>query len=84
MLGSRDVIVTIFITSMSSSKSLTSFACRFFHFRKPPGLRLTLTWPKGMENLAAFSARKVKRASVRERDVERKEYSSAEEQGKSK
>ena len=82
MLGSRDVIVTIFITSMSSSKSLTSFACRFFHFRKPPGLRLT--WPKGMENLAAFSARKVKRASVRERDIERKKYSSAEEQGKSK
>ena len=35
-------------------------------------------WPKGMEDLAAFSAREVKRAAAEER--ERDEYSSAEGQ----
>ena len=40
ILGSRDVSVTILITSMSGSKSLTFFAYRIFYFRKPPGLRL--------------------------------------------
>ena len=39
-------------------------------------------WPKGMEDLAAFSAREVKRALAEER--ERDEYSSAEEQCESK
>ena len=33
-------------------------------------------WPKGMEDLAAFSVREVKRAAAEERD----EYSSAEGQ----
>ena len=41
MLGGRDVSLTIFIISMSSGKSLTSFVYCFFHFGKPPGLRLT-------------------------------------------
>ena len=41
---------------------------------------LTLGWPKGMENLAAFSVREVKRAAAEERD----EYSSAEGQWESK
>ena len=37
-----------------------------------------LMWPKGMEDLAAFSAREVKRASAEEN--ERDEYSSVEVQ----
>ena len=41
-----------------------------------------LMWAKGMEDLAAFSAREVKRAAVEER--ERDEYSSAEGQWESK
>ena len=65
--GSRDVSLTIFITSISGSKSLTSLAYRFFHFRKPLGLRLALTRPKGKEHLAAFSARRVKREAAEER-----------------
>ena len=38
MSRGRNAGLTIFITSMSTSKSLTSFAYRFFHFRNPPGL----------------------------------------------
>ena len=37
-----------------------------------------LMWPKGMEDLAAFKVREVKRAAAEER--ERDEYSSAEGQ----
>ena len=39
MLGATNIGLTIFITSLSNRKSLTSFAYRFFHFRRPPGLR---------------------------------------------
>ena len=39
--GSRDVSLTIFITSMSGRKNLACFTYRFFHFSRPPGLRLT-------------------------------------------
>ena len=39
MLGSRVVGLTIFITSVSGSKSLIPFVYRFFHFRKSPSLR---------------------------------------------
>ena len=50
MSGGRDVSLTIFITSMSGSKTLTSFIYRIFHFKRPPGLRLASskewnTWP---------------------------------------
>ena len=40
MSGSRDISLAIFITTMSGSKSLTSFTYRNFHFRTPPGFRL--------------------------------------------
>ena len=40
MSGSGDVSLTIFVTSISGSKSLTSFTNRFFHFCGPSGLRL--------------------------------------------
>ena len=39
--GSRDVGLTIFIPSMSRSKSLMFFTNRFFDFRRPPGMRLS-------------------------------------------
>ena len=40
MSGSGDVSLAIFITSVSSSESLTSFTNRFFHFSGPPGFRM--------------------------------------------
>ena len=42
MSESRNVSLAIFITSMSGSKSLTSSAYCFFHFRRVPGLKLAL------------------------------------------
>ena len=36
--GSRNVCLTIFITSVSNSESLMSFTKRFSHFSKSPGL----------------------------------------------
>ena len=41
MLGSGDVSLMVFIASMSGSRSLTSLTRHFFHFRGPPGLRLS-------------------------------------------
>ena len=40
--GSRDVSLTTFVVSISGSKNLASFTNRFFHFSRPPGLRLML------------------------------------------
>ena len=40
MSESRDISLTIFITSVSGSKNLMFFPYRFF--RRPPGLRLAL------------------------------------------
>ena len=40
MWGSRDVSLTIFISSIRGSESLILFTNRFFHFSGPPGLRL--------------------------------------------
>ena len=37
--GSRDVSLTIFITSVSCRESLTFFTNRLFHFSRPPGFR---------------------------------------------
>ena len=37
---SGDLILAIFITSMSGSESLESFTNRTFHFSRPPGFRL--------------------------------------------
>ena len=63
---------------MSGSESLVSFTNRFFHLSRLPGFRKAFDASKGMEDLAAFSAREVKRAAAEER--ERDEYSSAEGQ----
>ena len=72
---SRDICLKILITSLSGSKSPAPSASRFFHFRRPPGMRLAFDAAKKAENLAAFSAREIKRAAAEER-----EDSSAEEQ----
>ena len=53
----------IFITSVSSSKSLGSFTNCTFHLSRPPGFRRAFN-----ANLSAFSAREVKRAVAEERD----------------
>ena len=52
------------------------------HLSRPPGLRLAYDTAERNEKLAAFSAREVKRAEAEEK--ERDDYSSAEEQWKSK
>ena len=49
---------------MSGSKNLRSFAYRFLRLRRL-GWRMTLL--KEMENLAAFSARKVRRAEAEDK-----------------
>ena len=36
----RNVSLAIFITSVSGSKSLTSFTNSFFHLSRPPGFRM--------------------------------------------
>ena len=61
---------------MSGSKSLTPFASSTSGDHQAWGLRLTRA--KGMESLAAFSAREVKREAAEE--TERDEYFSAEGQ----
>ena len=67
---------------MSGSESLASFTNRLFHLSRPPGFRRAFDAAERMEDLAAFSAREVKRAAAEER--ERYEYSSAEGQWESK
>ena len=74
MSGSRDVSLLIFITFMSGSKSLTSFAYCFFHFRRPPGLRLVFD---AIEKNGKFGRiQRNKESGSRERG----EYSSGEAQ----
>ena len=67
-----------FITFVSGSKSLAPFTNRTFHLSRPPGFRRAFDAVEGMEDLAAFSVREVKRAAAEERKID--EYSSAEEQ----
>ena len=79
---SGDESLAIFITSVSGSESLASFTNCTFHLKRPPGLGERLMPPKRMEDLAAFSAREVKRAAAKEK--ERDENSSAKGQWESK
>ena len=72
---SGDVSLAIFITSVSGRESLASFTNRIFHFSDHQALGWRLMRPKGTKDLAAFSAREVKRVAAEER--ERDEYSSA-------
>ena len=78
MSESRDVSLTIFITSMSGSESLTSFTDCIFHCSRPSSLKLAFDAAKGMEDLAALGVREMKRAAAAE--TERDEYSSVEGQ----
>ena len=61
---------------MSGSESFTSSLTASSTSADHQALVWRLTWPKGMENLTAFSAKEVKRPATEER--EKKEYSSAE------
>ena len=65
--------LAIFITSVSSSKSLASFTSVDHQ-----ALGWCLMQPKGIEDLAAFSVREVKRVAAEEREIE--EYTSTEGQ----
>ena len=47
MSGSKDVSLTIFITSVSGSENLTSFVNRFSHFSGLPGFRMAFDAAKG-------------------------------------
>ena len=71
MTGSRDVSLTIFITSVSGSKGLASFAYRFFHFRRSPGLGLAFDeaeewqiWPHSVPESKEGSSRGKKKRLV--------------------
>ena len=68
----------IFITSVSAAKALRLSLTALSTSGDHQALEGRLMRPKGMEDLAAFSAREVKRAAAEER--ERDEYSSADAQ----
>ena len=57
-VGKQNVSLTIFITSMSGSKSLTSFAYRFFHFRRPSDLRLAFDAAERHERIGCIQCQK--------------------------
>ena len=71
---SEDVSLTIFITSVSCSKSLRSFTNHFFHFSRPPGFRVAFDAAERNEKFSRSQCQR--RAAAEERD----EYSSAEGQ----
>ena len=68
MSRGRDVSLTIFITFMSGSSSHASFANRFFHFRRPPGLGLPFDAADKNGKLAAFNDREVNRLVAEDRE----------------
>ena len=53
--GGGDVSLAIFITSVSCSRSLTSFTDHFFYFRGPPGFRMAFDAAEWNKYLASFS-----------------------------
>ena len=61
--GSRDVNLTIFITSGSCSKGLTYFTNRFFRFSGPPGLRLAFDAAKKNEKFGRIQSHRSKESS---------------------
>ena len=76
-LTMTDEARAIFITSVSSSKSLLSLTA-FSISADHQALGWRLMQLKGMEDLAAFSTREVKKAAAEEREKDK--YSSAEGQ----
>ena len=59
--------MAIFITSVSGSKSLASFTNRTFISADHHAVGWRLMRPKGVEDLAAFSAKEVKKAAAEEK-----------------
>ena len=63
--GSRDISLTIFITSMSGSESLTSFDDRFFHLSGPLGLRFAFDAAERNERVSRIQCQRSKESSSR-------------------
>ena len=66
--GSRDVSLTIFITSVSCNKSLTSFTNLFFHFSGPPGFRMVFDAAERNGRFGRIQCQRSKRAAAQERE----------------
>ena len=73
-----DVSLTFFITSVSGNKSFASFFYCFFHFTRPPGLRLTMDTAKRNERFGRIQYQEVKSTAAAAEG--REEYSSTEGQ----
>ena len=67
MSGSGDVYLTIFIIFMSGNKGIAFFAYCFFHFRRPPDVRLAFEAGERNKKFGRINAREVKRAAAEER-----------------
>ena len=78
MSGSRDVSQTIFLTSVSGSKSLTSFTNRFFNFSIPPKFRMASDAAERGERFGRIQCQRSKDSSSSE--INREEYFSSEGQ----
>ena len=76
ILRSADVSLTMYIISISGSKSLTSFTNCFFLFRRPLGLRLAFDAVERNEKSGCIQCQRSKESSSRGK--ERDEYSSVE------
>ena len=63
--GSGGVSLTIFIASVSGSKSLTSFTNRFFDFSGPPGFRLVFDAAKRNERFGRIQCQRSQESSSR-------------------
>ena len=67
MSGSRGLGLTIFINSMSGRKSLTSFAYRFFHFSRLPGLKLSFDAAERNGRFGRVQCQRSKESSSRQK-----------------
>ena len=63
--GSGDVSLTISITSVNSSKNLTSSTNRFFHFSGLPGFRMAFDAAEKTEKLGRIQCQRRKESSSR-------------------
>ena len=68
MSGSRGISLSIFIASTSGRKIITSFAYRFFHFIRPPGLRLAFDAAERNGKFGRIQCQKGKECSSRGRE----------------
>ena len=64
-LGSEDVSLAIFITSVSGSESLASFTNRIFHFSRPPGFRRAFDAAERNERFGRIQCQRCKESGSR-------------------